>query len=179
MFSYFQDEDYLKIIKKFFDNKRGVYILGDNEPFYTDANKISKYLFNGKMKGNYPGNKIVGISKNKSMPGIVPGHPISTGLNKLFEGSTISAIRSNDQFDPILYGSDPINKTCTDKIIVVAAYNKDGKRALMDTGFTRLLSQFFHATGTSRFVKNAACWLVNEENRTDLKLSSNQINNNL
>jgi hypothetical protein len=45
---------------------------------------------------------------------------------------------------------------------VTACYDKDGKRALIDGGFTRLFIQWDDA-GSSRFVCNAAAWLVNWE----------------
>ena len=36
--------------------------------------------------------------------------------------------------------------------------------AVIDGGFTRLMPRFWNKTaGTARFVKNAACWLVNDK----------------
>ena len=49
--------------------------------------------------------------------------------------------------------------------LVVASYNKDGKRAIIDGGFTRLYIDWKSA-GTGRYVKNAAAWLANIENIT-------------
>ena len=47
--------------------------------------------------------------------------------------------------------------------LVSAAYEKDGKRAILDGGFTRLYCKW-ETAGTDRFVVNAASWLVNVDN---------------
>ena len=41
-------------------------------------------------------------------------------------------------------------------------YEKDGKRAIFDGGFTRLYNGW-ETAGTPRYVKNAAAWLANYE----------------
>ena len=44
--------------------------------------------------------------------------------------------------------------------IICAAYEKDGKRLILDGGFTRLYPSFWDRTaGTARYVVNAAGWL--------------------
>jgi hypothetical protein len=45
---------------------------------------------------------------------------------------------------------------------VSAFYDRGGKRAIFDGGFTRLYRQWDTA-GTARYVKNAAAWLANYE----------------
>ena len=47
-------------------------------------------------------------------------------------------------------------------IIGLAFYDKDGKRALVDGGFTRLWCNWDSA-GTDRYIVNAAAWLANIE----------------
>ena len=46
--------------------------------------------------------------------------------------------------------------------LVTAAYEKKGKRLLIDGGFTRL-SYKWDTAGTGRYIKNAAAWLANYE----------------
>ncbi len=53
-----------------------------------------------------------------------------------------------------LYGSDGK--------VVGAYYDRDGKRAILDGGYTRLYLKWDTA-GTGRYVKNAAAWLTNAE----------------
>jgi hypothetical protein len=52
--------------------------------------------------------------------------------------------------------------TGSDSDLITAVYDRDGKRAIIDGGFTRLYNKWDEA-GTARFVKNAASWLVNWE----------------
>jgi hypothetical protein len=79
---------------------------------------------------------------------------ICTGLENLYEGITIATVQENASLRPLVYGSAGN--------VVVAAYDQDGKRGLLDGGFTRLFLKWDTA-GTGRYVKNAGAWLVNYE----------------
>lgn len=148
------NEGHLKVIKKFFDSGHGVYIWGDNEPYYADANYVSEYLLGVQMTGNLPGNEVVGLNNKNQKIGLAPGHLITTGLQYVYEGVTIATIDANTALTPLIYGHE--------KNLVTATYEKDGKRAILDGGFTRLYIAW-DAAGTGRYVKNAAAWLVNYE----------------
>ena len=65
--------------------------------------------------------------------------------------------------EPIVYGSAGN--------LVTAVYEKDGKRLILDGGFTRLYINWDTA-GTGRYVKNAAAWLVNVEKFGDAVVSN-------
>jgi len=147
-------EEHLKVIKKFFDSGKGVYIWGDNEPYYADANAVSRYLFDVEMLGNLPGNEVVGLNNKGKKVGLTPKHLITTGLEYVFEGITIATIQDNKLLEPLIYGHEGN--------LVTAIYDHDGKRAVLDGGFTRLYCSWDNA-GTGRYVKNAAAWLVNYE----------------
>ena len=108
------------------------------------------------MSGNLPGAQTVNIQTETQKAGLVKDHLINTGLVSLYEGVTIASIHHHPDLMPVMYGSA--------NNLVIAAYEKDGKRAVMDGGFTRLFCNWDSA-GTSRYVKNAAAWLVNIENR--------------
>lgn len=146
--------DHLAVIKAFFDSGRGVYIWGDNEPYYADANYVASALFGGRLTGNLAGDRIVSTRSGNRGAGMVPGHLINTGLENLYEGITIATVQEHASLQPVVYGSA--------SNLVVAAYDRDGKRALLDGGFTRLYLKWDTA-GTGRYVKNAAAWLVNYE----------------
>ena len=146
--------DHLAVIRDYFILGHGVYIWGDNEPFYADANAVAAMLFNGRLTGNVQGNKVVHHQKAQGASGMVKGHPICTGLESLYEGITIATIDSNPLLQPVMLGSAGN--------LVVAAHDCDQRRALIDGGFTRLYHQWDTA-GTGRYVKNAAAWLVNYE----------------
>jgi hypothetical protein len=144
---------HIEAIKDFFDSGKGVYIWGDNDPCYADANALGKALLGVDMWGNTPGQQVVKKSLGPGKPGFVT-HPITTGLNSIYEGITIATIGEAQNIQPIMRGSA--------NNVVTAVYDRDGKRAVIDGGFTRLWPQFWGKTaGTARFVKNAACWLVN------------------
>jgi len=147
-------EEHAIIIKNFFDRGHGVYIWGDNEPYYADANFIANSLFGGKMLGNYYGDQVVGLKQKNSKSGLIPQHLITTGLQTVYEGITIATIQQNQSLKPLIYNSQGD--------IVAAYYDYNGKRAILDGGFTRLYVSWDEA-GTGRYVKNAAAWLVNYE----------------
>jgi hypothetical protein len=147
-------EEHLKVIKKFFDSGKGVYIWGDNEPYYADANYIAKYLFDVEMLGNLPGDVVVGLNNKGNDIGLTPKHLITTGLEYVYEGITIATIQKTALLKPLIYGHEGN--------LVAAYYDQDGKRAILDGGFTRLYCAWDNA-GTGRYVKNAAAWLVNYE----------------
>lgn len=148
------NQGHADVIKKYFDSGKGVYIWGDNQPFYSDANFIAQELIGAKMEGNIIGDQTVGLLKDGSKSGVMPNHLITTGLQNIYEGITIATITAHKDLTPIVYGSAGN--------LVTAAYEKDGKRLLIDGGFTRLYYKWDTA-GTGRYVKNAAAWLVNFE----------------
>ena len=155
------NEEHLKVIKSFFDSGRGVYIWGDNDPYYADANYVANYLFDVQMSGNVSGGNDVTIQKEARRAGILPYHLLTTGLEFVFEGITIATIQENVILEPLVYGSEDN--------LVVAVYDKDGKRAILDGGFTRLYCNW-NTAGTGRYVKNAAAWLANYEKFGDTVL---------
>eukprot|EP01047_Picozoa_sp_COSAG01_P005739 COSAG01_NODE_199_length_22202_cov_23.993668_25_plen_83_part_00 len=77
-----------------------------------------------------------------------------TGVEQLFEGITIATIQKNSVLTPLMYGSAG-NLVC-------AVYDQDGKRLVLDTGWTRLCYNWDDA-GSSRYVINSCVWLVNME----------------
>ncbi len=162
---------YLNVIKDFFNQGHGLFLWGDNDPFHKDADFVSQSLFNTTMSGYEMGDQVVSLQKGNSKIGIVPNHPITTGLEFLYEGITIAAISINNDLKPLMYSSAGN--------VVTAYYERDEKRAILDGGFTRLYCKWDTA-GTARFVKNAAAWLANTE-RFDLKTNltqQNKIENN-
>ncbi len=133
-----------------------LYIWGDNQPYYVDANLITTTLFADAelvQTGNVMGNKVVGEFSGKV--GFLP-HLVSTGLVNLFEGITIATINAEAAdrhgFTPLLYGS-------AGNLVTVVRDAADGCGAFMiDTGFTRLYYKWDDA-GSARYVCNAGCFL--------------------
>lgn len=152
------NEKHLAVIKKFYEAGHGVYIWGDNDPYYADANYLAEALFDTKMLGNLPGDHPVTLQEHADKRGLLPNHLLTTGLEHIYEGITIATIQPNSVLKPLIHGS-------ADNL-VAAFYDRDGRRAILDGGFTRLYYKWDTA-GTARYVKNAAAWLVNAERFKD------------
>jgi len=147
--------EHVDVIEEYFNSGKGLYIWGDNDPLYVDANAITMRLFNTTMGGNTYADQVVGISgESEGRTGIVDGHLISTGVVNMYEGITIATVKATQELSPLIYNSQ--------NDLVAAVYEKDGKRCIIDGGFTRLYHKWDSA-GTNRYVKNAAAWLVNYE----------------
>lgn len=147
--------EHVKVIKEFWDEGHGVYIWGDNDPYHADADYLAKELIGADMSGYYMGNTVVGLKSDTNTSGLLRDHLITTGLEYVFEGITISTIHDHKNvLTPLIWSSDGN--------VVAAVYEKDGKRLILDGGFTRLYCNWDTA-GTGRYVKNAAAWLVNYE----------------
>jgi len=148
-------EEHLRIIKKFFDQGHGVYVWGDNAPYFADANAVASRLVGATMSGDLPGAQVVGMrSPGATGPGLTRDHLVTTGLEQLYEGITIATVKPGEHMQPLVFGSAGN--------LVTSIYEHDGKRAIVDGGFTRLYIHWDTA-GTARYVKNAAAWLANAE----------------
>ena len=148
------NEQHLAVIKKFFDSGKGVYIWGDNTPYHADANYVAAALFDSDMRGYYTGDRVVHTKLKNTNSGVLPNHLLTTGLEHIFEGITIAQIKMSGGLKPLIWSSDGN--------VVTAFYDRGGKRAILDGGFTRLYLKWDTA-GTGRYVKNAAAWLANYE----------------
>jgi hypothetical protein len=146
--------EHLAVIQRYFDEGHGLYIWGDNDPYYADANYVAEALLGTSMQGNLQGNQTVKVSESGSSKGLLANHLLSTGLEYLYEGITIATIGDTPGLEPLLYGSAGN--------LVTAVYQQGGKRAIIDGGFTRLYVHWDTA-GTGRYVSNAAAWLANVE----------------
>ena len=144
------------VIKTFWEKGNGVYIWGDNDPLYVDANFLAKVLIHPSagMSGNVPGQKNVGLTSSPNSPGFV-SHMITTGFQTIYEGHTIATINSSNYLTPLITGS--ANN-------LVTAYSEQGNRRLIiDGGFTRLYDSLWDSVGTGAYVSNCAGWLSNLE----------------
>ena len=149
---------HIAAITDFFRQGHGIYIWGDNYPYYVDANRVSMSIFGISMSGNSYGDQVVSLHSDGSISGIVEDHLIGTGIVNIYEGITIAEIQCNNAVLPLIYGSDGK--------VVSAYYDSDDCRAIIDGGFTRLCNKWDSA-GTDRYIVNAAAWLANMERFAD------------
>lgn len=144
----------LDAIESFFHDGRGLYIWGDNAPYFVDANLVLQRLFNVAMFGDTLGDQVVSMLANGKTSGLVPGHLVTTGLVNIYEGITIAEVPTTELLRPLVFGSNGR--------VVTAYFDHDGRRAIVDGGFTRLYNKW-ESAGTDRYIVNAAAWLLNIE----------------
>jgi hypothetical protein len=148
-------KEHVAVVKRFFDSGRGVYLWGDNAPYSDDSNLLAEALFGVKLVDfGSQGEKVVGVHRRGTTPGIIEDHLLSTGIEQRYEGHTVSTLPELGALKPLIYGSDGR--------VVGAYYDRDGKRAILDGGYTRLYLKW-ETAGTGRYVKNAAAWRANAE----------------
>jgi len=156
---------HLDRVQRLVDEKKGLFLWGDNDPYNADANRVLGHLreTNGlSLAGNYHADKVVGLHDDADRAegaGFAANHLVTTGLESLYEGITIASIVGpTKQYRTIIRASD--GKPVT------ALRDRNGVRIMIDGGFTRLFCDRWSKTaGTARFVTNAACWLYNWEGR--------------
>lgn len=150
------------VILKHWESGLGLYIFGDNVPFFVDANlllsKISGSLGLSPplvLQGNSPAQQMAGKMTDGKKTGF-RHHLITTGLAKLYEGHTLSWLSRDTAgkagLEDILIDHD--------EKLVVAALPRRGSRGpvVIDGGWTRLFLKWSEG-GTDRLVRNCACWL--------------------
>lgn len=156
------NDEHAEVIKKFFYSGKGVYLWGDNDPYHADANFLAQKLVGVSMSGVYQGAQNVSFKTDSTNFGMQKDHLITTGLEYVYEGITISKMDDpNKVLKPLIWS--------TDGNVVTAIYEDQGQRLILDGGFTRLFYAWDNA-GTGRYVKNAAAWLVNYERFGELVL---------
>jgi len=150
------NDKHLAIIKRFFEAGHGVYLWGDNPPYTGDSNFVAQALLGATMTADVyeQGEQTVDVQTAPSRPGLRKAHLLTTGIEHLYEGHTVATILPNQTLEPLIVGS--AGK------VVTATYERNGRRAILDGGFTRLYIKWDTA-GTARYVKNAAAWLANAE----------------
>jgi hypothetical protein len=165
--------EHVEVIKKFVqDDKKGLFLWGDNDPYNADANRILAALpaTSGlTLTGNYYGDKVLeeAPSAEKAGQGFRQ-HLVCTGLESMYEGITIAAVRGPAEQRTALIKS-------SDGEVVTASHEHNRTRILIDGGFTRLMEDRWARTaGTARFVTNAAAWLYNSEGRGVLPRKAQQ-----
>src|ERR1035438_3029657 len=78
-------------IEEFNRAGNGVFIWADNEPYYADANALASRLAGTGFSGNRQADGILEPGK-RLQPGVFIEHPLTSGLNTLYEGITICSI---------------------------------------------------------------------------------------
>lgn len=148
---------FLKAVRKFHEDGRGLMIWGDNEPYFAQANEILPSMFGFRLQGDTPGGKELSPGKPMKAGHFNKDHFVCAGILKLHEGITICYPDTVPQ-DWQVYGTSSNGKP------LLLAKDVEGKtgagRVVVDNGFTKLMRGQWTTAGTPRYVSNAAAWLA-------------------
>jgi len=150
-------EEFKNAVVKYHEAGRGLFIFGDNDPYYVQANIVLPALCDCSLTGNTPGGKelCVGQATNPKQFG---KHMITAGVLKLNEGVTICyPTKISSGMEVVGTSSD------NHPVLVVKRESKARGRIVLDNGFTKLMSDYWTTAGTPRYVSNCCVWLVNRE----------------
>jgi hypothetical protein len=159
----------VQLIATFFEKGGGLYLFTDNTPWLNHANSIIRKLWSSshQIYGNENGGRVLPPQQGGGKNSGFIKHLITTGLSQIHEGITISVVPEKSPFKAIMWSSSN-----TIAIGYVDA-DKTRGRVVLDTGFTKLMPQFWNQTaGTSRYIGNAVCWLVNIERYLNFQSAS-------
>lgn len=156
-------EPFAEAVLKFHKRGGGLYIWGDNDPFFEHANVILPLILksNVQLKGNTHAAKILSLGDGKKK-GFFGPHIITTGVVSLYEGVTISypeplgclrVLATSSDGNPVICYAD--NEVLQDNTV---------GRVIVDTGFTKNYVDWDSA-GTSRYITNAVVWLLGLEHK--------------
>lgn len=141
----------VELVHDYVNAGNGLLIWADNEPFFADANLLAKKIVGTQFSGNKLGDKVM-IPGSKVAPGKFIEHPLTQGVNSLYEGVTICTIAPAKDLTILAQSHD--SQLC------MACFERGSQRVVLDTGFTKLIRGAFHKTaGTARYFRNIAFWL--------------------
>jgi len=159
----FSQEEFTNAIIKFHRSGKGLFILGDNDPYFVHCNMILPSLVGCSLIGNTTGNKTMKFGSVKTIGEFDQEHLIFAGINNLFEGVTICYPNVVSKLIPIAMSTD--GNPC---ILCCERGNsnyEDGGRIVVDSGWTKLYHSYWASAGQARYVVNATVWLVDLEGR--------------
>ena len=142
----------VQMIVDYVRSGNGLAIWADNEPYYADANLLARALTGSSFSGNRQGEQVL-VPGPRDTPGRFVEHQLTQGVNNLYEGHTIPTI------DPgpgvTILGMSHDGQRC------IGCFETEGQRVVLDAGFTKLYSLFYHkSAGLGRYLSNIAFWLA-------------------
>jgi len=154
-----QQEQFKRAVVNFHNSGRGLFIYGDNDPYYYQANLVLPLLVNTRFVGDTPGSKVMSYGKADNSAEFDAENLIFSGINYLHEGFTICYPESDGKLTHIAKSSD--GYPC---ISFLDSVPGEHGRIVLDTGFTKLYCGW-DDSGQARYVVNATVYLLDVENR--------------
>jgi hypothetical protein len=159
--------EYMEKVVKFHLAGRGMFLLGDSEPWNAEMDDALRALKAGfRVEGNTPGNgglmKRLTSKQTAVVQGTFRAHPITAGLRVLFDGNSICY--PDKDFDAAVkagrYEVIGISKQWNTVNFVASsdlATTKGFGRIVIDCAFTKFFKDNFDITaGTARYIANCA-----------------------
>lgn len=146
----------LALIYEYYIKGHGIFIYTAAR-YNRAANEILKDLFDTEMIGDYTGGKVLSVKSPNNTSGIINNHPITTGIQQLYEGRLITNIKLKNGLMPLSFSSNGE--------VLTAYYDKDGKKAVIHgSSLSYLGFHDYEKAGINRFFVNIACWLAIQNN---------------
>jgi uncharacterized protein YegL len=140
----------------------GLFLVADNDPLFADANALIRPLIGSYFSGNKTADRIM-VPGDELKRGAFIEHPITQGINKLYEGITICTIRPVTGLK--ILGQSHDGQNC------IGCYENGQQRIVLDTGFTKFHDGYFLKTaGTARYLRNIAFWLAKSTRNLEYKV---------
>lgn len=156
-----KNKDFVDKVVAFHQAGGSLMIWDDNDakPGAYSTAVISR-LFGIHLGGNDPGQKIMTSAAVAKDPLTFDGnHPMAVGLNSIHEGKTICF--PDNVPDPVKVFAVSSAGKANIMYVEKGAMGGTSGPVVMDCGFTKLFAGCWDETaGTSRYVKNATCWLA-------------------
>jgi hypothetical protein len=153
-----EQAEFKTLVLNYHRTGRGLFIHGDNSPYYVQANWVLPDLVGTTLVGNTPGNRVLSYGNAKTPGEFDANHLIFAGINYLFEGITICYPEGDGKLTHLATSSD--GHPC----ISFLESTPEHGRVLLDTGFTKL-SYSWNSAGQARYVVNVTVYLVDVERR--------------
>jgi len=155
----FNEAEFRDAVLAFHRDKRGLFIFGDNDPYFVQANAVLPAIAGCRLIGNKAGGRNMTFGPKPTEAGKYDdNHMLFTGINSLFEGITICFPDQPGKLKILATGTD--GQSC----IGCMERSKEGGRVVVDTGFTKLYLNW-QAAGQARYVINSCVYLVDIEGR--------------
>jgi len=151
-------EEFKKAVVSFHESGRGLFIWGDNHPYYVQANIVLPDIVGTKLVGMTPGERVLSYGDSKKAGEFDQNSLIFAGINYLYEGHTPCYPETDGKLTHLATSSN--YKPC---ISFLDSTEKHG-RVIVDSGFTKLYLSWTSA-GQARYVVNACVYLVDVERR--------------
>jgi len=152
------ENEFREAVMRFHESGRGLFIFGDNTPFFVHANMVLPALVGTRLVGDTPGNRVLSYGNPKTPGEFDENSLIFGGINYLFEGITICYPESDGKLTHLATSTN--EKPC---ISFLDSTEQHG-RLVVDCGFTKLYKDWTSA-GQARYVVNVCVYLVDVERR--------------